>query len=375
MCYAEVERKARSILAQGLENEPTEVSFLSGHMSSLLLFALDSETPRPWFEKQVARMFAHIQQVTIAPNYVEGLAGFGWSVSYLCETGLLQDDIDLSDLDRLILKHAEISLRQEKFDLFYGAVGYGAYLLQRARVCVVSKRMASEYSILLCAQLNRYLDKSWSTQGQPHRVNVELGLSHGLAGVLMYLVVAYEELTTNTAVLKTLRRVAGYLVNSIRWAGENPRIPDEVEHGQPLFAPFRWCRGHLGITYALAIAVPHTNSEHGIDSVHRLCEPLVALPSPLEHDIRTAVLCHGSLGVALTLEKIGEALGKTELLESAKRWTAGCQHYLTDQYLDLRYKNHERSVGILCGLEGIALYCATRGSKEIRGWERALFLK
>ena len=75
----------------------------------------------------------YIENNTVNYNYIDGICGFGWGVSYLINNKALnaEDTFSFVELDALLYEIAIQDLKNSNYDFFYGGVGYGNYFLQR----------------------------------------------------------------------------------------------------------------------------------------------------------------------------------------------------------------------------------------------------
>lgn len=207
-----------------------------------------------------------------------------------------------------------------------------------------------------------------TTQAYP-RGYVNLGLAHGLPGILVGLGAAISAGTAVPGAESTARGIVDVLRSHQMQDADGPNWPSgiPVEDGRPLSAPFvphpartAWCYGGPGIASALARAAEAL----GDRDVRTLAEETMqaALARALrEGTLESATLCHGSAGVLLTgMDVLGQVPSAQAPLESlCTRLLDGLDPDVPLLVRDFEPPDrHLDSPGLLTGAAGVALALA-----------------
>lgn len=211
---------------------------------------------------------------------------------------------------------------------------------------------------------------------------VNLGLAHGLAGVVAALALAVRAGVAGPDGEAALGAAAGWLAGQVRWAAGKPVLPSFCplgEEGGPVL-PGRtaWCYGPPGAARALALA----GSVLGRPELAELGTELLlaSLDQPAEVAwLNSATFCHGLAGVLHIAARMAEA--------SDDRRLAGVVPQLCARLLDafepdslLGFGNLEADGGrvdtpaLLDGAAGAALVLLSLAHDPAPSWDRAFLL-
>jgi lantibiotic biosynthesis protein len=262
-----------------------------------------------------------------------GLSGLAWTVQHLqrppARLEIDPDDIcgpaDDVLLERLVqvLSHPEA---WTEFDLINGFSGYGVYFLSR-----LPSRKAARGLKLIIARLEAAADKmpngiAWHTPAKelpahlrkvaPHGY-YNLGLAHGLPGVIGFLAEAYARGIER-------KRAWGMVEGAVSWmlaqrlpANPVSVLPAWVAPGHPP-GPSRlvWCYGDLGAAVALLNAARKTGRRDWEGEALALGRK-AAVCAPRLSGVKDACVCHGTAGNAHLFNRLFQATGDKTFLGAA----------------------------------------------------------
>lgn len=254
-----------------------------------------------------------------ATSLAAGYAGLGWLMQHLVAIGFLEeaDAADLEDIDLLIDQSLETDFEQGNYDLLYGLVGKGIYLLSRPLTATIRRSltrivaMLAELAVPIAEQQLAWhdvLEEADSATGDIYT----LGLPHGGAGILL-LLAKIQRLQVATGQTERL------LEQGSRWLCQqaSPIAEPNVfaaHAGQTGFCRLAWCQGDLGIAYALGqvqqvqplpeIAALLPRLEQSIFGRTLATSGISVSPDFTQVD---TTLCHGISGVLLLLDRIAAA--------------------------------------------------------------------
>ena len=202
----------------------------------------------------------------------------------------------------------------ERYTVFDVMDGWAGARLAR---CVDGPRPADRLSDLLEWLLED--ERRWHC---PHPVTDpgvpvgDLGIAHGIAGVLASIVLTHDALSAQLrervrCAAERLKKSAVTGAPFVTWPHSLGRAPDDAYRSA-------WCYGTPGVACALhAVARALGDSELEAFSIHAALD--VASRTPEEWLIDELGLCHGLMGNALCFASLGSAARCDELLDASER--------------------------------------------------------
>lgn len=338
---------------QGAEEN---ISVLSGRMANVFIACLKNEDQTKLNEKILA-LCRDIEKGQAIPNFVEGLAGFGWGVNFCCRNKLvnLNENELFEDLDDYLYKECLQGLKRGNYDYFYGAIGYGLYFLERTRSnTLLNKKLKNIVNeLLLLANQEGY----WQTNYDVEYNVIDLSLSHGNSSIIAFLSKMVEFDVERKQCIQALHKLIKYY-KSITRTNSNKQLilPDCIEAGNFIYSPLRWCHGQLGILVALSNAAKILNDYSIKHYCLDLLQTIIKPTNAIQENLPAPIFCHGTLGVAYCLKKISGNLNEPSMMEAAKFWYKESETTV-ESHLDYHYKKTtgEIEMGLLNGYEGVAL--------------------
>ncbi len=307
---------------------------------------------------------------------LSGIAGVGWSTAFFEKHWLETDGTDLhEDLENALL--ARVKSPAASLDLTDGAVGYGVYGLERlphprakklVETCV---RQLDRRALKIRSGITWFCEPADAPLGWQDEFPdgfYDLGLAHGIAGMIVFLSHCVER----GIAVGTARRLAE---GATRWLvtqdgrGESPFVYPSVvtKHGEPVGGRLAWCYGDLAVAWGLAKAACALDDRSLMHRARNLAQRTAQL-APDGEIIRNAGLCHGATGVALLFHCLA-ILTETKSLEAAARiWLDAAL-----EMIDAQRQNRE-DPSLLLGDSGTALALLSLASPEPLGWDRCLLL-
>jgi lantibiotic modifying enzyme len=274
------------------------------------------------------------QLVSIAqkPELFCGFSGVAWVTQHLLTCGFLDEGEDLcSAVDQALVEWLRDRGADMLCELIGGLAGIGLYGLSRQsrpggrRVVehVVATLQYTAVQDQSCRTWFHAPEKlSWFARQIHPNGCYNLGLSHGIPGVLVFLgrAAAHEvpgarELLCDVTRWLLLQQRTYH--NGSRFGHSFVRDPWEEPDGSRV----AWCYGDLGIAVSLLTASQHSS----IDELRSFALDLArtAANRPLAQcQVMDAGLCHGAFGNAHVFARLYAATREPSQLEAAIRWLA-----------------------------------------------------
>ncbi|HKW00064.1 MAG TPA: lanthionine synthetase C family protein [Vicinamibacterales bacterium] len=328
-----------------------------------------------------------------APWLFGGLAGVGWTIQHVMDMTRragdpLQSDADeLEEIDAVLIHYLEQTNWSGSFDLINGLVGIGVYFLERP------DRDLSRRAVSLIV---RHLEKmseahpegiAWlspprENHGERSTAHYNLGVAHGVPGVIAFLGLVHQRNVENEIATRLLHGALAWLRSSERPASAETRFGSWVEPGgyQPE-SRVGWCYGDLGI----GLVVLNTSLRANDHGSHAWALGLLerCLEWPVDHySVRDSALCHGALGVAHIFNRVYQSTHDLRFRQAANAWYErsialrrpgvgidGFFQYRTDS--DPPYHS---DTTFLNGTVGIGLALLAGASDFEPGWDRLLLV-
>jgi lantibiotic biosynthesis protein len=281
--------------------------------------------------------FAHLQSATdqlasIArqPDLFSGFAGVAWAAQHLVSQGFLDEGEDLcAAVDEALLAWLQERGAHMLCELIGGLAGIGLYGLagqsrpggRKIVARVVDTLAETAVAVETCRTWFHAPEKLPAFARQIHPNGCyNLGLSHGIPGVLIFLgraatqqVPGARELLLDATRWLLLQQREYH--NGSRFGHSFVRDPWEEPDGSRV----AWCYGDLGIALSLLAASQHT----AVHEWSSLALDLVrtAAHRPVEEcRVIDAGLCHGAFGNAQVFARLYGATREPSQLEAAIRW-------------------------------------------------------
>jgi hypothetical protein len=282
------------------------------------------------------------------------------------------------------------------YDLIDGLAGLGAYALARwprpaARTCL--DRIIETLAGRACSDADGVY---WWTapglmpgpraQAYPDG-GVDLGVAHGIAGVLPLLARAHRLGVQTAAVGPLLDGAVEWLLAHLVAAPYGRTTPGFVAPAsEPLPARSAWCYGDPGVAAALLLAARDMNEPAWLDAGTELALSAARRP-PDQAGVTDGGVCHGTAGLAHMFSRLHQLTGEPELAEAALFWLERtlwlCETWLCAAPPDgpgagpsepAAERLASRDAGLLEGPAGIALVLLAACRDAEPAWDQMLLV-
>jgi lantibiotic modifying enzyme len=266
------------------------------------------------------------------PELFSGFTGVAWAAQHLQSQGCLEDGEDLCGaVDEALIDWLQEQGNTLLCELIGGLAGIGLYGLSR-HSCPGGRNIVQQTVAAL--QQTAIVDQNYRTWFHaPERLSpvalhfhpagcYNLGLSHGIPGVLRFLGGAAVQEVPGAREL--LSDATGWLLlqqrtyhNGSRFGHSFTRDPWEEPQGSRV----AWCYGDLGIAVSLLATSRQTSIPDSGSFAFELARATAR--RPLEAcGVMDAGLCHGAFGNAHVFARLYSSTGDRSQLEAAHRWLA-----------------------------------------------------
>ncbi len=324
------------------------------------------------------------------PALYGGLSGIAWLVEH-ANGRIIDVDVPPNEqIDDSLLSLLRDREQTLLFDFISGLAGIGTYALSRdgaaARSCVEEIILRLDETKHMTADGICWMTRpEWLDNARRLRNpsgTLDLGLAHGIPGVIAFLAQAVEAGIMVEVALPLLGRSIDWLLAQRIAGPDGPTLPAFAEPGARQ-ARVAWCYGDLGASAALAIAGTSCDNQQWLSVAIEMA--LGASNRAPEHSgVVDAGLCHGSAGVAHIFNRFFQWTGDERFRVAALDWVdwtlssrstgEGLAGFRT------RWVEPDDSVvwladpGLLTGIAGIGLaLLATQSSVEPE-WDSYLLL-
>jgi len=258
-------------------------------------------------------------------NMSAGVAGIAFVFQHLRNLGILdnEEDMNLSDLDEFIGQGVEQDFIAANWDPLHGMTGLGIYFLERNEETGDRKYLEQIVDYLAAMRVNAGEYKVWITpgDGKYSNDNYNLGMAHGMPGVLSFLAQVYKRGIRQLEIKEIVSEALPFLlkheykdsVYCFPIAVDVKPKPEEEEPNSRL----AWCYGDLCMAFALlhcGIALQNDEwKKKGID---------IALKTTLRtfenSGCNDAPFCHGTAGLVHQYHRLYNVT-KIETFKTASR--------------------------------------------------------
>ncbi len=303
---------------------------------ALFYGCLAAATGRAEYKRQAARLVELAVELFRAESGLGlhgGLAGLAWTLQFLARSpvGLAIDPEGVcAQADELLLERL-LELQDSKiwtdYDLISGLAGWGIYLLSRlpSRKAMRAVRLIITRLEATAKEMARGI--AWHTPARvlpEHQREVaprgyyNLGLAHGVPGVIGFLAEAYHCRIERKRALALLEGAVAWLCSQKLRANPLSILPAWVASGQaPAPCRVAWCYGDLGAAMALLHAARRTGRNDWEGEALGLARKTALCPFR-ESGVIDACLCHGAAGNGHLFHRLFRATGDETFLTAAR---------------------------------------------------------
>lgn len=315
--------------------------------------------------------------------YSSGGAGLGFTVDYLQKNNFIDFDIaaEFQDLDKYLFEEALSQLEKDNIDFLHGAMGVFHYFSLREQTPIINEYL-NTLSIKVCNKAVIAKEGIYFCNTGLERLSkndVDLGLAHGLCGILLLLIQAWPSLNNKQQVENIVDLGIQYIIKH-----ELPvNFPDE-EYSYFPFAlaldtneinrinRLAWCYGDLNQVLLLYRAGKLLGNSTYTSIADRIGQQQIQRKSVSATLSTDAHFCHGSAGLAQFYKCLHAETLNYSYYEAYKYWI-GETIFLIDKEIESD-KYASNPVSLLEGWSGIALVLTEFVATEKMSWAKAFLL-
>ncbi|NOT92170.1 lanthionine synthetase LanC family protein [Ferruginibacter sp.] len=368
--------------------------FLGGNLGLLYYYfnahkVLQLATILEKAEALLAQVFEDINESgrgLIGASFSNGAAGFAYTVNYLQQEGFIDLEIDTEflEMDKFLFDSANELLQKDEIDYLHGALGVLLYFTTRSKDSATIKYYVTALTEAVCKKALTNQNKLWFKNYSIERLKdpdtADLGLAHGLSGMLMILMNTWPFLDDRQLLEKTI-------ISGIDFVLSNQLPTDPAEEEFSIFPVsvntasneinsinrLAWCYGDLNMVLLLYRAgqmfltrgYTEKADEVGIKTLERKTGK-----STLCADTH---FCHGTAGLAQFYLCLYNESGHFSYYRAYEFWIEK-----TVVLIDTEISNNVYSantVGLLEGWAGVAMVLTEYINEgEAMKWAKAFLL-
>jgi lantibiotic modifying enzyme len=251
------------------------------------------------------------------PTFCDGISGAGWVLDHLEQVGLMEVETDdlLSQLDEYLHTAMVSDMKVGNYDFLHGAIGYALYFLNRYK-STKSAKLKNRYKTYLLefisfleelSEMDKGANLKWiSIHPRSQEKSYNLGLSHGITGIIGILVKfsEYEDFRSITETM--LKGAVGYVIGFKKENNSLSLFPNRVLVSGETSGNSRlgWCYGELGIGLQLYYASKVLEDEKLQNESLSILKHAAKRTTPDTSLVKDAIVCHGSYGIAQIFSRI-----------------------------------------------------------------------
>jgi lantibiotic modifying enzyme len=323
----------------------------------------------------------------LTSSLYSGFTGIAWAVELVDRLLGTEGEDRNGDIDEAVTSLLQRYPEHAPYDLINGLTGLGVYALARwPRPAAVDCVLSVVRQLARRARHDRDGVSWWtppSRQG-PRRERarpggVDLGVAHGIAGVIPFLARAHKLGLADQTVRPLLDGAVRWLLAHMVDTASGPTVPYFVADGiEPGPARSAWCYGDPGVAAALLLAARDAGEPAWAAAATGLAVRAANRP-PDQTGVVDAGLCHGSAGLAHLFNRAYQMTAEPTLADAARFWVgrtlelcsaaAGRGETLTDAA-----GSACNGPGLLEGTAGVALAMEAASTTVEPVWDQMLLV-
>jgi lantibiotic modifying enzyme len=318
----------------------------------------------------------------LTSSLYSGFTGIAWAAELVDRLLGTEGEDRNGDIDEALSRLLRQYPEPAAYDLVNGLTGIGVYALARwprpgAMPCILGV-------IEQLARRARYdhdgvywwTGPSWKG---PRRDRywpggVDLGVAHGIAGVVPFLARVHRLGLAQQTVRPLLDGAVGWLLAHMVDTAAGPTVPSFVADGvDPGPARSAWCYGDPGVAAALLVAARDADEPGWVATATDLAVRAAARP-PDETGAVDAGLCHGSAGLAHLFHRMYQMTAEPALAEAARFWVERTLELCSAAAPIDAASSAWNGPGLLEGAAGVALAMEAAGTTAEPAWDQMLLV-
>lgn len=318
----------QNIIKQTLDNYINQLSFENLPIESLvpislLLSILEDETQ---YDNRIHILKKIINQKSLLFRGISlyyGISLFGTIIE--CNKKLIEEDYYnylIGNVDRIILKHLEIldkktKIRMNDIELINGLIGSGLYIINREQnnLIIIEKIISFLYNNIDSHLI--FITPTYALSDQDKKKYpfglVNMGLSHGLAGILVFLskcvklniLIEKSKVLINN-ILNHYRNSLIKINNMYFWSPKQMIYNNEIIQKTNInLYSYSWCHGISGILNTLFTVSISIEDKHLTEVIHtQILYHIENIKNNIDTIFISPSVCHGYCGLILFLVNI-----------------------------------------------------------------------
>lgn len=384
-----------AVALAGPEGEAGHPSYANGDAGVALFFgylAVERGEQRlaDLADQRLSRAIDAVAQGTLGAGFFNGFSGIAWTSQHLEEllTGAVRPDRN-EEIDHVLKSALRLAPWRFQYDLVYGLAGLGCYAVDHA-----DRAVAADLLGLIVERLSELAEAegerlTWTTrpeliQRETQRMRYpdgyrDLGIAHGVAGVVGLLARACAAGLGDDSALLLLRGAVAWLL-SCRRADDGGSVFPDLEARRAESCRSAWCYGDPGVASVL-LAAGRALGEAAWER-EALAVALRDCGRPFaDTQVVDPCFCHGAAGLGHLYNRLYQASGEETFAQAARGWFEralamrrpgeGVAGYAAWWPEIEEWRSSPELLGGAAGI-GLALLAAT--SPVLPGWDRPLLL-
>ena len=261
-------------------------------------------------------MAALEQQADPSFNFGRGMAGICWGLEHISSLELNRTEVVIGEYKPLLEQFSETCLLNKDYDYLLGGLGYPFSLLQKELSAAEQAYVSKSVQLLedISIKQNGYIYWEQLKPDEPGKIN--LGVAHGLPGILVYLSKCYQRGISKNTCEQLIAPAMAYLLQA-RLVNKSSVFPYAIVNNEKLGeTPMRWCYGDMGAGLALILIGRNCNNPNWVHEGIRIGLSCVKRIQEAEYVV-DAHICHGTAGLAHIFNRYYQYSGNEAFKEAA----------------------------------------------------------
>lgn len=268
-------------------------------------------------------------------GFLEGFEGIFWTIEYLKKCKIIEEDGLLDDLMPYFLESLDIDLLVNNYDTYHGSINKLNYLIASNKITeeetnrLVNKFINTLYKNRIENEIGIYW---YDILSEKNEKIINLGIPHGLPGLLIFLVRLKEMNFKHTKLEMLIQGILKTIFNSKNKKQQKYHFPERYDLGctnktSHIFSRLAYCYGDLGIVYAILYTSKVLNKpklKEEISSTIEVLKNRLITESKMnvfeDYLFLDTAFCHGLSGIVYMFSKINELIEDAVFEKRLEYW-------------------------------------------------------